>query len=331
MNGKPFEFSLCSTISFCAGICKESSLVFLKIFDAESGVSTTADIISAMNYALGQGFKLSYHGWTAEYSDVVAQAFEFAHTYGHVAVGAAGDTNTTTLDFPASLQLPNIISACALDKNGQKWENSTYGPDVDVCALGALLDEPEGIPFERSPVNSTKNSAAVVTGAFALIWSSNPGIAWEEIISIMKDTSVGITDSTNTRVQLGRAVNLAMRKDTTTTTPAPAGPPPNKCIAYCGNVPDTHSLFDERKLVAPLVNNGTEFYYFPISSSWTSLKIDVDGWNSSSLVLPIALLNALGQVASLVVNPLANNTSQDTLSLYALKVRLTLVQCFATR
>eukprot|EP00920_Eleutheroschizon_duboscqi_P022489 GHVT01054553.1.p1 GENE.GHVT01054553.1~~GHVT01054553.1.p1 ORF type:complete len:284 (-),score=10.18 GHVT01054553.1:1419-2270(-) len=283
-----------------------------------------------MNYALGQGFKLSYHGWTAEYSDVVAHAFEFAHAYGHVAVGAAGDTNTTTLDFPASLQLPNIISACALDKNGQKWENSTYGPDVDVCALGALLHDPEGIPFERSPVNSTKNSAAVVTGAFAFIWSSNPGMAWEDVITIMKSTSVAITDSTNKRVDLDEAVKLAIPQTTTTTTPAPADQQPNKCVACCGNVPDTHSLF-ERKLVAPLVNDGTEFYYFPISSSWTSLKIDVDGWNSSSLVLPIALLNALGQVASLVVNPLANNTSQDTLSLYALKVRLTLVQCFATR
>jgi subtilisin family serine protease len=137
-----------------AGIMWLTNMMALKVCDA-SGSCDVGSEIAAIDYAIDmknnhgvnvRAMNASYGGGT--YSTSEYQAIDRANAAGILFVAAAGnggddgigDNNDVMPMYPASYDLPNIISVAATDQDDRKVSFSNFGPtSVDVAAPGAYI------------------------------------------------------------------------------------------------------------------------------------------------------------------------------------------------
>jgi len=122
------------------GVCWQAKIMPVRALDA-FGAGTDADIIAAIGYAVTKGAKVinaSFGG--PDYSQAQYDALSNANSAGVlfvVAAGNEGTNNDTTPSYPASYNLPNIISVAATDQNDNLSNFSNYGAtSVHVAAPG---------------------------------------------------------------------------------------------------------------------------------------------------------------------------------------------------
>ncbi len=122
-----------------AGICNQCRIMPLRFLGPEGGATSAA--IAALNYAVLNGATVSNNSWGgAAYSQALYDAIAAAGEAGHVFVAAAGN-NGQNIDasavYPASYDLPNLISVAATDNNDTLVSYSNFGPgSVDLAAPG---------------------------------------------------------------------------------------------------------------------------------------------------------------------------------------------------
>ncbi|KAF8823024.1 subtilisin SUB7, partial [Cardiosporidium cionae] len=172
-----------------AGMCWGCQLMVLKALNHEIK-GTVSGFVRAIDYALGKGAKLSsnsYGGRGSEFS-ALHEAVLRAKQQGMIFVTAAGNyqennDNDKNPVYPASYDLDNIISVAAITRQGRLADFSSYGRNsVDVAAPGERIFSTftgGGYRF----VDGTSFAVPFVTGTAALIWSSNPTLAYREVIS----------------------------------------------------------------------------------------------------------------------------------------------------
>lgn len=127
-----------------AGFNSKIKIIPLRVFDA-SGNTTATKIALAIYEAYDKKAKIvnmSIGG--GEYSQVIYDAMKFGislhDTLFIVAAGNEGSNNDTTLSYPASYDLDNIISVAATDQNDNLAAFSNYGSSsVDVAAPGVNI------------------------------------------------------------------------------------------------------------------------------------------------------------------------------------------------
>jgi subtilisin family serine protease len=105
-----------------------------------------------------------------------------------VVIGAAGNdrSDVSQLDdeekaFPASFNLPNVMSATASDFNGERALFANYGKKAVHLAAPGVEIVTTGIHSHIS-VSGTSASAAYVAGAAALILAAHPKLKSAEVI-----------------------------------------------------------------------------------------------------------------------------------------------------
>ena len=128
-----------------AGVTWSTKIMPIRAGNA-NGSLTSANIISAINYARTNGAKIinaSFNGYSYSLSEYAAIAA--SRDAGILFVAAAGNgdqygngiNNDTTPDYPASYNLDNIISVAATDQNDHLSSFSNYGlTSVHVGAPG---------------------------------------------------------------------------------------------------------------------------------------------------------------------------------------------------
>lgn len=120
-----------------AGIAPNVKIMPLKFLGPWGGY--TSDAILAISYAKDKGVKISNNSWGGDgYSQALYNAIAYS---GMLFVAAAGngygDNNDYYPKYPASYDLPNILSVAACDKQGYLAWFSSYGPtSVDIAAPG---------------------------------------------------------------------------------------------------------------------------------------------------------------------------------------------------
>jgi subtilisin family serine protease len=113
----------------------------------QNGEGTIADIIEAITFAAANNAKIvnmSFNG--PDFSQSLSDAIKtypdilFVTAAGNGGEDGLGDNNDATPQYPASFNLPNIISVASTDQNDNLTPFSNYGPtSVDVAAPGTNI------------------------------------------------------------------------------------------------------------------------------------------------------------------------------------------------
>lgn len=165
------------------GVSWRASIMPLKFLGANGGY--TSDAVEAINYAVRNGAKISNNSWGGGgYSQALRDAIANADASGHLFVAAAGnggadgvgDDNDATPSYPASYDVPNIVSVAATDRNDALAGFSNFGANsVDVAAPGVTI-------LSTLPNNTygaysgTSMATPHVSGIAALVKSERPAL-----------------------------------------------------------------------------------------------------------------------------------------------------------
>lgn len=118
-------------------------------------------------------------------------AVNYAWSKGALIVAAAGNSGSSTLDYPA--RLANVVSVAAIDESGQRASFSNYGSGLDLSAPGTRIvtlsggnNQPNNVHY----LQGTSFSTPFVSGAAALLLSVDPSLTNVELWNILNSTAV---------------------------------------------------------------------------------------------------------------------------------------------
>ena len=178
-----------------AGVCWDISLVGIKILgEGQYDAASDTEIVNAILYAADLGARVQNSSWGGEGSSaVIKESIEAISSNGVLFVAAAGNFNNDNDSnpfYPASYDVDNIISVAATDSGDNLASFSHYGATtVDLAAPGVgIVSTVPDDTYEA--MNGTSMAAPHVSGAIALLWSSNPALNYMDV----KEALLGSTD-----------------------------------------------------------------------------------------------------------------------------------------
>ncbi|MCL2888630.1 MAG: S8 family serine peptidase [Elusimicrobia bacterium] len=140
--------------------------------DAGSGTLNTANIVKAINWAIDHN-RVSYdkisiinlsYGVDGGSVDLAA-AIQKAYAAGITVVAPAGNESANFVMFPANM--PEVIAAAGLGPDGDAYDQTSYGKEVDFIAPGQDIYT-TGIDGGYARLDGTSMSAAYISGLAAL-------------------------------------------------------------------------------------------------------------------------------------------------------------------
>jgi subtilisin family serine protease len=176
------------------GVAWSVRIASLKFLGA-SGSGSTSHAIQALEYARRMGFPISNNSWGfggPTHSLSLYDAIHALQADGHLFVAAAGNdgfNSDNSPHYPASYNLPNIISVASITSSDQRSSFSNYGPTrVDIGAPGSgILSTTPGNSY--STFSGTSMAAPHVAGAAALLLSENPEWGYGQLREILFSTA----------------------------------------------------------------------------------------------------------------------------------------------
>lgn len=160
------------------GVAPTVKIMPLKVANTQGGLYTS-DVVSAIQYGISKGMKLfncSFGG-----SDFSQTEYDLMKNSDALFMCAAGngdaygigmDNDSSVKNYPASFDLPNIISIASIDERGGLSNFSNYGEvSVDIAAPGTNIYStmPGGYGYK----NGTSMATPYVTGVAALVLSAD--------------------------------------------------------------------------------------------------------------------------------------------------------------
>jgi subtilisin family serine protease len=189
-----------------AGTAPGVTIMPVKVLDC-GGAGTAESAAAGVLYAARSGARIlniSFGG--DKESETVRAAIEQAHdVYGAVIVSSAGNTASAQVAFPARLEKVIAVSASDHKNPDAKAPFSNWGPGIDVAAPGVDIVStlPQRLCGETWPCiggqpyatgKGTSFSAALVSGAAALILSRSPTLAPDEVAKHLIETAAPMPD-----------------------------------------------------------------------------------------------------------------------------------------
>ncbi|OFZ30031.1 MAG: hypothetical protein A2622_09245 [Bdellovibrionales bacterium RIFCSPHIGHO2_01_FULL_40_29] len=148
----------------------------------------------AMEYAISRQVHIINNSWSINCSQLLKQAFINWNQENVIFVNASGNSPVDVVMngiIPSSLNLPNNLNVGSLDEFGQRSSFSGFGDTVKIFAPGEYIPTiyPSSGWNHSVPTSGTSVSAAVVSGAAALLWSAYPQAKATEIIQIIIESA----------------------------------------------------------------------------------------------------------------------------------------------
>lgn len=192
-----------------AGIAWSAQLIALKFLGKQGG--RVSDAVQAIDYATMMGAKITNNSWGGGgYSRGLYDAIEAANHAGCLFMAAAGNAgwdNAVFSQFPANLELDNIISVAATTRLDELANFSNYGKTiVDIAAPGAEIVST--VPNNKyAKYSGTSMATPFVTGAAALLWSENPELPHWRVKEILLETADRLASLEN-KIVTGARLNV---------------------------------------------------------------------------------------------------------------------------
>ena len=172
------------------GVSWNSKTMPIKFLD-DQGSGYTSNAILALNYATKMGAKITNNSWGGgSFSQALYDSIKAAGDSGALFIAAAGNDSRDTdaiPSYPASYDLPNIISVAATTRTDSLSYFSNYGKTtVDLGGPGS--DIYSTLPNNSyGTYNGTSMATPHVSGVASLLWSQNPGWTSNQVKAAILD------------------------------------------------------------------------------------------------------------------------------------------------
>lgn len=182
-------------------------IMALKFLDS-TGYGSTSAAISAIYYASNNGAKVLNNSWGGSgYSQALKDAIAYSYTKKTLFAAAAGNSysnNNTNPMYPASYDVPNIISVAATNTSDDKAWFSNYGTNtVHVGSPGTSICStyPNN---SMARMDGTSMATPIVAGIAAMMMHEKPELSGYQVKSLMFDASEYKTSLANYTIKKSR-------------------------------------------------------------------------------------------------------------------------------
>lgn len=162
------------------GVGWKAQLMGVKFLGAD-GSGSLEGAIKSIEYANKMGAKILSNSWGGGgFSQILKDMIDNTNKSGALFVAAAANDGSNNDDqpvYPASYDVPNIISVAALDNRGNLASFSNYGKKtVHIAAPGVnILSSVRGGSYDTW--SGTSMATPHVSGVAALVWAQEPGLS----------------------------------------------------------------------------------------------------------------------------------------------------------
>ena len=171
-----------------AGVCPRCLLMPVKVLGA-SNLGSWSDLAQGILYAADHGadvVNLSLGGTVS--SQTLAAAVAYAQANGVLVVAAAGNFGDDRPYYPAALD--GVVGVGATTADDTRWQNSNYGPAVDVVAPGDLIYSTyyqlDNVFGGYMYLSGTSMATPHVSGLAGLALSLNPALSAVEVSDLLQ-------------------------------------------------------------------------------------------------------------------------------------------------
>lgn len=161
-------------------------------FLSKDGSGSLESAIKAIDYATKNGAKILNNSWGGgAFSELLKQSIERSNAAGALFVAAAGNesnNNDSEPTYPATYDVPNVLSVAAIDNRGRMASFSNYGKTkVHVAAPGVNIYSTTLRGYESW--SGTSMAAPHVSGISALLAAEFPDMKNTEIKTRIMETA----------------------------------------------------------------------------------------------------------------------------------------------
>jgi hypothetical protein len=163
------------------GVSHKAQLMPIKFLSANGG-GTLADAIKGIVFATENGARVTSNSWGGgPFNQALKDALASSPALHIIAAGNDGNNNDASPTYPATYDLPNIVSVAASDRKEALASFTNYGATtVDLAAPGvAIYSTSPGDKYRN--LDGTSMACPHVSGAAGLILAAYPEIGNEEL------------------------------------------------------------------------------------------------------------------------------------------------------
>lgn len=194
-----------------AGVCWFCQILPVKVAERDAQGNWTAtfeSLASGIDWAWQNGADVLNNSWTATFSDSILTSIVNARTAGRGGKGstiifASGNTNASTVSFPASLNSYVIAVGASnwcdqrktatnnpCNNNNASW-GSNYGSALDLVAPGEAIyttcNVGQCATNSYIYLSGTSLAAPFVSGAVGLLYSLNPNLTPDKVQQVLQN------------------------------------------------------------------------------------------------------------------------------------------------
>jgi type VII secretion-associated serine protease mycosin len=148
-------------------------------------------VTKAIDWAVEHNAKVINMSFLTDGTDGLAAAVKRATAADVVLVAGAGNNDEAGSDSEYPAAYPEVIAVGASDRAGKVAPFSHQGPQLDLVAPGVDVGVANGDPNrEYQRVQGTSVSAAIVSGAAALIRAEYPELSAAQVVEVLESTAV---------------------------------------------------------------------------------------------------------------------------------------------